>query len=503
MTLFEKFINFLKNMFSFEEEENSEKNLLPETFEESYEEESKEDYRLNLAKRTILTRLYTIEQKITVFETEFPEKFQEFTQRINTLKEDYISSLENAGKELTFDIDPDNDGEKLGMIGLLDSEIDKFIETEVKFNIIYKSLQKSIVVLNDLYNASIVHFKPEDKAKVISQVECGVEKIKELTKQFKECFYITNNKQLRETMVNLISYADYLIFKIKLRNNSSVTPNELIKESIMMSNFDNFDYITTLRTFSQDEISDLGKLLPLLNNEEYRKVHDKKIKKLLRDLAFSTNPEEDQILDNGFWNNYFSFETSYIQFLKDEGVESSQAKVKLLERMNISISDNEVWVLPITTAYMTLTDLFVKTRDNRLLALNKMLRNLSNKITYKEIYYLITLFEVVDIVVENQNDLLRHIEKYIAKNPYNKSVINKRKEEVKRLSNKDFVYVFNFKNNESNVYEILQRLNFDFCVEDDKIYFNSFYFNGLENVMESLEINTQNIINGGNQHDEL
>ena len=42
MTLFEKFINFLKNMFSFEEE-SSEENLLPETLEESYEEESKED----------------------------------------------------------------------------------------------------------------------------------------------------------------------------------------------------------------------------------------------------------------------------------------------------------------------------------------------------------------------------------------------------------------------------------------------------------------------------
>ena len=103
MSLFQKFLNFLKKLIYVQEE--------PVETEVSFEEsakpkESAVEYRLNLGKKTLLTRLYTIEQKITVFETEFPKEFQEFTRRINILKEDYqeirllLNNLPEREKEI-------------------------------------------------------------------------------------------------------------------------------------------------------------------------------------------------------------------------------------------------------------------------------------------------------------------------------------------------------------------------------------------------------------------
>lgn len=494
MTLFEKFLNFLKNMFNFEEESEEAVDYasLKDAFEE-IEEKEEEQEKINLSKRTLLNKLYTIEQKITVFENDFPDKFKEFSDKIEDLRNDYLSSLKKSENDLTFDIDPDLDGDKLGMVKLLDSEVDKFIETDMKFNVISKSLEKLILKLNIVYNTSIIRCKQEEKEKIYLQAMRGFKNAQKISKDFKNCYFILNNKQLKERMVNLLSYADYLIFKIKIKN-SSISSKEAINESLMLSEFKDFDLWGSFENYLKDEVSDLGELLPLFDDDELKKSYERKFKKLLRDLAYSNEECESHIFDEDFWKNYFSFETSLIEILRASGIEDDKAKVTLIKKMNISVNENEIWTLPITNAYIALTGLFSSTGDKRILVIMKMLKNISNEVTYKEIYFLLLLFNVVDLVLSKPNELTRHLDKYLKQNTYSQYDIDKKKLLVKEMVNKEYVAVFEMTDYEiNNIAQIFEYLKFDFIVQNNIVYLNSFYFSGLENISKSLEIYTKNI----------
>lgn len=494
MTLFEKFLNFLKNMFNFEEESEEAVDYasLKDAFEE-IEEKEEEQEKINLSNRTLLNKLYTIEQKITVFENDFPDKFKEFSDRIEDLRNDYLSSLKNSENDLTFDIDPDLDSDKLGMVKLLDSEVDKFIETDMKFNVISKSLEKLILKLNIVYNTSIIRCKQEEKEKIYLQAVRGLKNAQKISKDFKNCYFILNNKQLKERMVNLLSYADYLIFKIKIKN-SSITSKEAINESLMLSEFSDFDILGSFENYLKDEVSDLGELLPLFADDELKKSYEKRIKKLFRDLAYSNEECESHIFDEDFWKNYFSFETSLIEILRASGIEEEKAKVTLIKKMNISVNENEIWTLPITNAHIALTGLFSSTSDKRILVIMKMLKNISNDVTYKEIYFLLLLFNVADLVLSKPNELTRHLDKYLKQNTYSQYDIDKKKLLVKEMVNKEYVAVFEMTDYEiNNIAQIFEYLKFDFIVQKNIVYLNSFYFSGLENISKSLEIYTKNI----------
>ena len=494
MTLFEKFLNFLKNMFNFEEESEEAVDYasLKDAFEE-IEEKEEEQEKINLSNRTLLNKLYTIEQKITVFENDFPDKFKEFSDRIEDLRNDYLSSLKNSENDLTFDIDPDLDSDKLGMVKLLDSEVDKFIETDMKFNVISKSLEKLILKLNIVYNTSIIRCKQEEKEKIYLQAVRGLKNAQKISKDFKNCYFILNNKQLKERMVNLLSYADYLIFKIKIKN-SSITSKEAINESLMLSEFSDFDILGSFENYLKDEVSDLGELLPLFADDELKKSYEKRIKKLFRDLAYSNEECESHIFDEDFWKNYFSFETSLIEILRASGIEEEKAKVTLIKKMNISVNENEIWTLPITNAHIALTGLFSSTSDKRILVIMKMLKNISNDVTYKEIYFLLLLFNVADLVLSKPNELTRHLDKYLKQNTYSQYDIDKKKLLVKEMVNKEYVAVFEMTDYEiNNIAQIFEYLKFDFIVQKIIVYLNSFYFSGLENISKSLEIYTKNI----------
>lgn len=499
MTLFEKFLDFLRNMFRFEEESNepteeTNKSIGYANFEEVFDaaREREEKDKINLSKRTLISRLYTIEQKITAFEKDFPEKFEEFSNRIETLRNDYYASLSSIENDLTFDIDPDLDGEKAGLVGKLDSDVDKFLETDMKFNIISKSLEKLILKLNISYNTSVIHYKPEEKDKIYLQATRGFEKAQKITKDFKNCYHILNNKQLKERMVNLLSYADYLIFKIKLRN-STYSPKQLLNESLMLSEFNGFDVHTSFENFMKDEVSDLGDLVPLFDNEELKNSYERKIKKLLKDLAYSNIECERNVFDEEFWKNWFSLETSLIELLKAEGIREDIAKVILIKRMDISANENEIWTLPITNTYIAFTSLFSATGDKRILVLMKMLKNISNEITYKEIYFLLLLFNAIEIVLSKPNELIRHLDKYIKQNTYSKTDIDKKKLLVKEMDNKEYFAIFKVTDYEiSNIVQIFEYLNFDYFVQNNIVYLNSFYFSALENISNSLENYTKN-----------
>lgn len=503
MKLFKKFFGFLNRILSYfrkksgetESPLNTEDELVQDDILEQSEEEDmsmNHEDRINAARRTLLTKLYMLEQEIAVFENDFPEEHKVFTERIEVLRETYNSSLEEISKLLTFEIDPELNTSKSGEVLKLDKDIKRFIQKEVKFHIISKRLQRLITKLNILYNVSIFHSKECEKEKVMSQLKNASETMKEIADEFKECDYILGDRQLKERIVSLLSYADYEVFKTSIRNSNEI-PDKLVENLVMVVDFNGFDYTTAFKAFIKDELTDLGDLLSLITDERCSQALRKNLQKLLT-LTYSDDAE-NQIFNSAFWSNFLSLEHCILEVLKDQGVEKDKCKVNLIVGMDISVDESEVIVLPITNAYLSLTSLYSTTQDKRILLLIKMLKNLSNDVTYKEIYFLILLFDVIGVLQRTPNGLIRHIEKYLEKYPYDAHTIVKKKELLINASDKeDYVVVFSLNDYEEDIVTTLEKLDIDFTVLNNNVFINSFYFNDLENVFKSLQTNTENMM---------
>ena len=145
MTFMEKFYQFINAIF-FRSSGKDIGNISPQldlesgsevdqatssdTSKDEISEDSLEE-RINVAKRTLLTKLYSLEQEIAVFESDFPNEYNEFFQRIESLRASYNSSLDELKKLLTFEIDPDTDTTKIDEVVRLEKDIHNFIEHTV------------------------------------------------------------------------------------------------------------------------------------------------------------------------------------------------------------------------------------------------------------------------------------------------------------------------------------------------------------------------------------
>ena len=227
MKFFRKIKDFFKYVFSYFKTDskvykvkNTSKHMnkeLQSVLEEM--EECDESGKKIIYKKTLIARLYSLEQTITILQSDYPNQYNNFMNKIEEYRQDYITGMEESQKDLTFEIDPDLDYEIIMKIVKLEKDIKRFIDEDMRFDIISKRLQQLIVKLNILYNTSIYHENEKDE--VISQVSHAVEKEKDIIKEIKGCKYIIENKQLKERIVSLISYNDYLILKLMLRNSNN------------------------------------------------------------------------------------------------------------------------------------------------------------------------------------------------------------------------------------------------------------------------------------------
>lgn len=495
MTIIQKILNFFK-LSSFENNETDENEtvipMLEQLNNENALNELTQEERINASKKTLMTRLYILEQEIVIFKEEFPKEYGTFLQRINLLRDEYILALDQLSKGLTFEIDPEIDGYKIGEVVKLEKDIKTFIEKEVKFDIISKRLRRLVSKLNILYNVSIFHSKQAEKEKVLLRLKQALEVEEEVVQELKECYYILNDKQLKERTVELISYADYEIFKASIRN-SNMQPSDVVKGLTILTQFEEFDYISCFKSFAKDEISDFNEQILLISNNECRSKFVQKLSKLLQDITYCNN-EVEEFLNVDFWNTFLNFESNLLEMLKESGVEKEKIKVKLISKMNIGISENEVLTMPITNTYLSLIELFHITHDERILLVIKLLKNISKDVSYKEIYFLLLLFDVTQVIERTPNGLIKYIQKYLNKYPYNEEEIAAKKKSVISSKNKEYVVVFSLDSHEKEIIATLEKLNIDFKIVDSDIYMNAFYFNGLKNVENSLKANTKNIV---------
>ncbi len=446
---------------------------------------SKED-RINAEKRTLMTRLYAVEQEITVFEKDFPKEFKDFSDRIEELRQVYNSSLDAVSKELTFEIYPEIDGNRIGQVVKLERDVQRFIESKVRFNILSNRLQRLITKLNISYNVSIFHYNEREKETTISHLKKSLALTSTMAQELKRCDYILSDIQLKERLISLISYSDYQVFKSFMRLTDK-DPREVISTLTTMVEFDKFDYVSTFIAFIKDELSDLVELLPMVTDDECRKAFEFKSNKLFE--TFTYCEDEDVIIDRSFWYAYFEFESSLLEMLRSNGVEKKDAEVRLIIRMDINVNKDDVLVSPMTKTHLALISLFATTHDSRILLLFKLLRNVSKDVTFKEIYFLLQIFDAIEVIESKPNDLFKYIEKYLKKYPYNRRAVFEKKKMLMNSPHKDYIVVFKLDDYTKEIISTLETLNIDFNVVGDFVEINSFYFNELDTVRESLKSN--------------
>lgn len=493
----EKILEWFKTTFNprfeIEEKEEQKEEQKKEQVTENQSAESKEEEiteKINIAKRTINKRLYVLEQEIAVFKEMYPKEAQTFLNKIQKLKTEYIETLEKSKEKLTFEIDPEINGAKKEEIIKIEREVESFINKEVRFKKISQKLQKLIVMLNTLYNVSIVHSKPNEKQKSLQQLENAKNKTIEIAKEFKTSEEILKDPRLKERVIDLISYAEYLTLKISIRN-SNQTPEETIKSLTIIRDFKNFDYINAFLAFVIEEIScGIRNKISILSNELLDKIKEKE-RKLLEETFY----EENFLYSTNFWNEFMQYETDVISIL---GVSGENAKIPLLPSMKITVKIGEVLDVPITECKYTLIKNFATTNDNKILLTLKFLAELSKEVTYKEIYFTLLTFDVLHYIDETPNELKNKIKKYEEKYNYSREKIAEKRKAVKSIKNSttEYLVVFELKESEEDINDILREtlteLNFDFVEKENKILLNSFYFTNLKNIMEILELKTNN-----------
>ena len=215
------------------------------------------------------------------------------------------------------------------------------------------------------------------------------------------------------------------------------------------------------------------KLAEKIENTDIKKVFIKKSNEVLAQII---SADEEILLEQDFWKDIFDLETNVFEILREEGIDKNNIKIKIVTKIEISVTEDEVLSMPVTNAYIALTDVCYEEKNEKILLVMKILKNISSDITYREIYFLLVLFECIDSFKNKPNDFGVEMKKYYEKYPYSNKQIKEKKDSVRYLINKEYVYAFSIKQYESNILEELEKLNMDFINKENKIFLNKFYF---------------------------
>lgn len=458
------------------EEENKE----PEEPLEENEEEANTKKEIITSRRTVLTRLYVLEQKTIVYKELFPENYMEDLEKIKDLRNLYNKLLCENKKSLTFQINPELDVSLLQDTIQLERKVDLFIEKNVKFKLLSEKLKTLIAKLEILYNVAIEH--PNEANKIYSRSDIAREFAKSLYNEISENKAILEDEQMLERFVKLLVYAEYLITKTRVRI-SYEKPTQ--KSKIM----ENFDYTKAFTAFASDELQQADEMISKIQEEEIRKTIKSDKEKLVQEL----------ILKNGFLDEPEGFEEIFklentifnVLLLTDK----KSAKFALLKNMDIDINERELVKNPIDQSKIALTQLFSVTYGENILITLKFLGGLSKDTKYKEIYYIFIIFDVLDFSLTFPNSVQKEMKKYANEYPYSKDVVDNRKYAVLDSDKpKNYLYAFSVEDGDEkeDVEQALKELKIDFETKGNAILLNSFYFKNMNRVLNDMETNQHN-----------
>lgn len=488
MSIFSDFTNLFGNT-SKKENNEKEKIITSQEIKDMVRVRKEVEEKTEISQKSIITKLYSLEQLVNILKIEYPKKYEEFSNKIDTLRVDYEKVLEESKKSLTFQINPNKDSKKITKVVSLEKEIREFIDVDMKYDSIVRALQKFILRLNVLYNASIFYYEKKDK--VLSQLRVGYLSEKEILDKYNEWSNILGRELEKERLYQLFSYCEYLMFKIYIRN-SRVFPNEEYKFNIFYyfkvdSLFSNF------KDYMLDELSDTLELISNVKDIIFVNSYLERIDKLNKKIVSKEN-EQDVIFGKDIWNDYLRLEDEILnRVVEDNNISTDDVGIKVLDKMKISMTENDIFVTPRINSILKLSSIYYGVVKNDALIVTRFLQILSDNISYKDVYFILVLFDMLQDVKNKCKDLYSNIEKYDLRYKYTQDEMRKKKEQVLNSNFKNYILVFIINEYEEKIFrEYLTKYMIDYYIKDNRVYINIIYFVDLENIKKDLEENSKN-----------
>ncbi len=461
--------------------------ITPEEIEEAEQLEEKDYIVVN--SESMLSKLNSLERDIKTFSTIFPEKYALFLGEIQTLRKEYTESLEEYLKSkkeglLSFQIDPDYDSNQLVRLSKLSQNIRDFIEGDLKYSLLKERFVKLYYKLNILYNTAIKYCGQKDKQKVLKQLENAKKVLVELIKQAKNSYFFDTEKNKRDQMIEYILYSDYLIFKTTVRCASHPSIETLLKSSLVAQEIKGVRPVDMIGDFL---IEDLEGLI-----EHVTTLQKSLGEMFLNRLEKLQNFDQFSLLSESYWQKVFDIEEEIFKsllMLTDQEEDSFIPVPKHLQQDNVE----SIFLDVMQQIKLSLTYIYYQTENTLVEIVFKVISNLKYDITYKEFYLICILFGIYELVIDENfkisTSLVESLKKQAQKHSYEEETILYRKEKVLNLKDKQYVCVFQIENPEEikETKEALESQNLDYKVKGKKVYLNSFYFDGMCNVMKSYE----------------
>lgn len=488
MNVLKRISNFFSNRL-FKPKEKITQEEVGQMLEGLEEIEKKENNKIEISKRTIIAKLYSLEQTISVLNPKYKDAYDGFSKEIEELRNSYIVELDESGKDLTFGIDPDINIKKLAEVSKLEEKINKFIQEDLRFGKLKNSFEHLILKLNELYNVSI--YVTGEENKVLMQLENGLTVQMKLIEELKGYEFILNNKEKMNVILSLVLYSDFLIFKIKIKN-SEVGVKETIDNLVSNTEFKGLDNINTFKDYVLAEITNIRKLLEKVQNNAVKIKLEKEIGNFETKIIY--NDTKELFEDDEIFKEYFKIEKQIIDVLISNGLSKEEAKINVLEEFEIKVKQEELYISPKTNAIISLSSIYSGPLQIKALIALKILNNLSDNISYKEIYFILLLLNLLDVLKAEEDDFSSNILKYKRKYPYSNAQIKEKNRLLKNKGNGSYIYVFEVNDIESKeIVKALDNLEIDYNCQDNKILFNDFYFKEMKNVLKDLkEISKKN-----------
>lgn len=453
--------------------------------------DSLEQDQIVITNRSMLAKLNSLTQLIKTFSTIFPFEYKSFSDRIEKLKLEYRNTLEEyirsvRANEITFEIDPDDDSKKRVAVVQLANEINAFIENDFKYQLIFQKLEKFCYKLNALYNTSIRYSKIEDKKSVLLQLERGEAVFEELLAEAKEFLLSANDKIKQLSLIDYLSYADYMVFQCKLRNDA-VDPERMLSSSNILREFKEIDIREIFRGFILDELESLVLMIEKIKGKAYYYTFLSQIERLKSSI--------DEAFEKDYWSEFLRLEDEIISIMLFLQIPKENVEISIPTRVACQIEEKEIFQSVQDQVCLALASLAYKTQDLVVSILLEIISQIPD-ISYKEVYFLLILFNAYELIYSNQAKMtgkafLKHIREQHQKygSIYSRDVIEEKKSLVLNSSNSKKRYIKMIQVEEQGISEVerlLHKLKLDYVVTKNEVYLNSFYFSGMESILAAF-----------------
>jgi len=441
------------------------------------------------SENVIFTKLNYLEQYIKVFSLMFPDKYNEYLEKIKSLKEDYTKELEQFKKgisgNITFSIDPEYESKRYIDVIDLENDINNFIINEVEYKDCKDKFAKLCCKLNVFYNTIIG--TNIQKEKIIKQLNNAYNSLELLVKGLREKEFFCKDSRKKDDILNYVIYSDYIIFKSAVREGIISDFLEYKQEiSRISSLFDSIHYDNLVFNFFIESLENLQILI----------TDNRNIDKLL-DLAL----KESQYLERELQNNTESF-CGY-DFLK-KVLNLENTVYRIINSNNISFKfdiskiikfdDNSKEIISVNGIAKSILSFVGNSKADML---GQVMSKFSFEISWREFYFLSKIFELTeDIIQASQNAVSCGIKEKFLKlsteySEYTDEYIHEEKIRILNyVGNKPKKYILLFEEPAKDILSsflmILDELYLDYKVNNNAVYLNHSYFNGFKNLEENF-----------------